>query len=247
MLLTFGLSLGSFVGACAYRIPRGISILAVPSSCPNCQLRLTWSELLPIVSFAMQRGRCLKCSASIPWRYPLTEIVAAGGTVVFFQLFGVTWDLLLKEALFLIMFLVCLIDWEFQIIPNMILVSAAIIGIFLKAIIDLTLLPEALTSAFECFVVVLSVRFLAGLALKRESLGMGDVKLAGLLGLFLGLNLFLVAFWGAAVLGALYGLTRRLGSRSEPLPLGSFLAVTSVLVFTFDREIHALITAWYNS
>jgi prepilin signal peptidase PulO-like enzyme (type II secretory pathway) len=240
-----GVSLGSFVDACAYRIPRGISIVAVPSRCPHCRAELRWGELIPVLSFVVQYGKCRSCAMRIPWRYPIFEVVVASGILILFHLDGASVEFLLRAVFFLMMSLVFVIDWEFQIIPNRVLAASSIIGVTLKGVVDVGSLPESILSAFLCFGVVISVRYLANMSLKRESLGMGDVKLAWLLGLFLGFKLFLVAFWVASGLGAVYGLARRAETRSDPLPFGSFIAFASVSVFTFDQAILRVLSIWF--
>jgi leader peptidase (prepilin peptidase)/N-methyltransferase len=180
----------------------------------------------------------------IPWRYPLIELVVATGMLILFSRSGATGEFILKAAVFLLMTLISLIDWDFQLIPNRVLVVGGIFGIALKGLVNLPALPESIVSAFLSFGVIFSLRFLANLLLRRDSLGMGDVKLAFLLGLFLGFRLFLVAFWAASILGAIYGLTRRKSHRSDPLPFGSFLALTSILAFTFDEESLRVLSLW---
>ena len=244
-LFTLGLSLGSFLGACAYRIPRGISIISTRSCCPNCDSRLGWMELIPLASFMFQRGRCRSCQKVIPWRYPLFEIVVAAALVILFLLFIASSDFLLKSCFFLLLFLIGVIDWDFQVIPNMVLVAGSLIGVTLKCVVDLPSLPGSIIAAFLSFGIALSVRVLANLVLRREGLGMGDVKLAWLLGLFLGIKLFLVTFWAASLLGATYGLLRSREFRSDPLPFGSFLAVSGVLTFTFDETVLNMFSVWF--
>jgi len=244
ILLVFGLSLGSFIAACAYRIPRRISVVAVPSSCPECGAVLNWWELIPLVSFMIQKGKCRSCKVNIPWRYPLIEVFVPMSILVLFELFGPTVEFIFRTMVFLFMTVICLIDWEFQIIPNSILVVGGVIGVTLLGLLDLRALLESIFSAFLCFGIVLSIRALANLAFKRESLGLGDVKLAFLLGLFLGFKLFLVAFWIASVFGAIYGLIGGRLHRSEPLPFGSFLALASMLVLTFDQAVVRVLAEW---
>ena len=126
-----GLSLGSFVNACAYRIPRGITIISVRSFCPNCQIKLSWKELIPVLSFIVQGGRCRSCKETISWRYPIVELVVAIVAVFLFFRYGFTLELLQIAIYFLLMIIIVLIDWEYLIIPNNLILVGIGMGILM--------------------------------------------------------------------------------------------------------------------
>ncbi|HTY21537.1 MAG TPA: prepilin peptidase [Desulfomonilaceae bacterium] len=245
VMALLGLSLGSFVGACAYRIPRHISIVAIPSACPECKTRLTWREKIPLLSFLVQRGRCRNCFRPISWGYPIVELVSSIGTVWLFMGFGLTIGFLVHWVFFLLMLLVCQIDSEFLIIPNTVLLCSLGMGIVFFALCPSYSLPEALLSSIISFAVLLSIRAVAGYLWGHECLGMGDVKLAGVLGFFLGLKLLLLTLWVGAVAGALYGLLRGREFRYSPLPFGSFLTVAAVPLYSWEQPVQRLISQWF--
>ena len=203
-----GLSLGSFLNVCAYRIPRGISIIAPGSACPHCHRPLRWFEMIPLASFALQRGKCTTCHLKISLRYPLYEIFAAASSLSLLLKFEGSGEFVVASVFVLAMSLVVLIDWEFFVIPNEVLIAVFLIGAFLLTLLKPGELPESLLGAAISLAVMFGTRLLGNWAFKRESLGMGDVKLSAVLGLFLGVHLFLLAFWLAALLGSMYGLVR---------------------------------------
>src|SRR5689334_727201 len=112
ILSIFGVSLGSFIGACSYRIPRRIPLMGIPSSCPNCKRRLRWRELIPIGSFVWTNGKCARCSAPISKRYLLTELLAGLVCVGLFLMDGPSGKYVYDLSYVIIMIPIAMIDWE---------------------------------------------------------------------------------------------------------------------------------------
>ena len=238
IIIVLGLALGSFVNVCAYRIPRGISVVSVPSSCPHCHTRLSWVELIPLLSFALQRGRCASCERKISWRYPISELFAAAALVLLYLKLGASTGFVLSASFILVMAVVAVVDWEFFIIPNRVLIVGGALGLALKGLFDISILTESLVSAFLAIVVAFSLRLVANALFRRQSLGMGDVKLAALVGFFLGVKLFFITFWIAAIFGLIYGITK--AKQSRFVPLGSMMGASSYLVLLFHDSMLAL-------
>lgn len=248
-----GLSLGSFMNVCAYRLPRGRSLL-IPSSCPSCSRRLHWYQLVPVVSFTLCRGRCSSCAARIPWRYPIIELSAAAVLVFLFFRYGATAHLVLVYSYCLLMLLIAVIDWQHLIIPN----ELVTLGLILVALFEFWLLPdhvpEFLASSLLSFGTMLSVLLLGNWIFKKETMGMGDVKLAAVVGLAVGFLGFLFSLWAAAITSLLYAAGKTmlraltpvplLPSAQVPLPFGAFLALTSSLVLVFQDEFNDLLASW---
>jgi len=226
-----GLLVGSFLNAWAYRLPREISVARGRSFCPACEKQLAWYENVPLVSYAAQRGRCRGCGAAINCRYPLGEGITAALFAGAAALTGFQWVLLPQLVFLAVLVVVSEIDLEAGIIPNVIVLPAA--GIGLAAMIAIypsrwyEFLVAALGSAAFLFVIAFVYERIRGVS----GLGMGDVKLALCMGAFLGWSVIPAIFIGFIV-GAVVGVivvARSHGDLKTAVPFGPFLALGGVI------------------
>jgi leader peptidase (prepilin peptidase) / N-methyltransferase len=222
-----GLLAGSFVTVVAHRVPRGESIVGPRSRCPACGAQIAAYDNVPVLSWALLRGRARCCGASISARYPLTEL-ALGALYAATVL--VLWDDPAEVALGLVfvttLMAITLTDLERRIIPNKILIVAAVLGVAIAAIGDPGSLPERAIAA----VAAGGLLFLAALAYPR-GMGMGDVKLAAVMGLFLGRNVapaILVALLAGSLVGLAMIARHGAAARKQAIPFGPFLAIGGV-------------------
>jgi leader peptidase (prepilin peptidase)/N-methyltransferase len=223
-----GLMAGSFVTVVAHRVPRGESIVGPRSRCPSCGTQIAAYDNVPVLSWALLGGRSRCCGQSISPRYPLSEL---GLGAVWMATVLVLWDDPAEIALGLVfvtvLMAVTLTDLEQRLIPNKILAVAAILGVGIVAVTDPGSLPERAVAAAGAG----GVFFLAALAYPR-GMGLGDVKLAAVMGLFLGRNV-VPAIFVALLVGALVGLAilARHGAeaRKRAIPFGPFLAFGGVV------------------
>jgi leader peptidase (prepilin peptidase)/N-methyltransferase len=223
-----GLMAGSFVSVVAYRVPRGESIVGPRSRCPGCGVQIAAYDNVPVVSWALLRGRARCCGASISARYPLTELCLGAlyaATVL------VLWDDASEIALGLVfvttLVAVTLTDLERRIIPNKILIVAAVLGVAIAALGDPGSLPERAAAAAGAG----GLLFLAALAYPR-GMGLGDVKLAAVMGLFLGRNVapaILVALLAGSLVGLAMIARHGSAARKRAIPFGPFLALGGVV------------------
>ncbi len=182
-LAAFGLLIGSFAAVVAYRVPIGESPLTGRSRCDSCGETVAGYDNIPVISWLLLRGRCRHCGVSIPARYPLAEVaVAAGfaGSYLAFESDGAAWVAL--ACVFIAMLAtITLTDIEDQIIPNVVIGPAAIIGFVLLVVADPDEIAPHLIAAAAAggFLLVVALLYPRGM-------GMGDVKLAAVMGIFLG-------------------------------------------------------------
>lgn len=223
-----GLIIGSFVTVVAHRVPRGESIVGPRSRCPACGAQIAAYDNLPVVSWALLRGRARCCGTAISPRYPLTEL-ALGALYAATVL--VLWDEPAEIALGLVfvttLVAVTLTDLEQRIIPNKILLVAAVLGATIAAIADPGSLPERAAAAAAAG----GLLFLAALAYPR-GMGLGDVKLAAVMGLFLGRNVapaILVALLAGSLVGLAMIARDGAAARKKAIPFGPFLALGGVV------------------
>jgi leader peptidase (prepilin peptidase)/N-methyltransferase len=223
-----GLIFGSFFNVVAHRLPRGDSLATPGSRCPGCRTAIKPYDNVPVLSWLWLRGRCRACGDSISARYPLVEGVTAAIAVAVVLVKHDLHDIALGLVLVGILVPVALIDLEHRIIPNKITLPAAIAAIG----IGLATRPSGVTEQLIAGAAAAGFLLLFALAYPR-GMGMGDVKLAGVLGLFLGRSVG-VAVLAGVIAGAVLGFAvmARLGvekGRKTAVPFGPFLALGGVV------------------
>ena len=240
-IAALGLVIGSFAAVVAHRVPIGESALTGRSRCDACGATIAAYDNVPVFSWLLLRGRCRHCGAAIPARYPLTEVAVAvgfAGCYLAFEDDGWAWVAL--GCVFIAMLAtITLTDLEDRIIPNVVLGPTAVIGVALLALADVDELPPHLLAAAIAggFLFVVAMLYPRGM-------GMGDVKLAAVMGLYLGRAVapaLLIGFAAGAIFGL--GLIARHGSaaRKMKVPFGPFLALGAVVaLFAGDA-----IVDWY--
>jgi leader peptidase (prepilin peptidase)/N-methyltransferase len=223
-----GIVTGSFVGLVAHRLPRGRSIVGPRSVCDSCDATIAAYDNVPVVSWLLLRGRCRNCGARIPLRYPLIELaVGAAFAATAVVLHNDPAQLALGLVFVAMLAAITVTDLERHIIPNSILLAGAVAGLLLAAATDPASLPERGIAAAAAGGLLLAI----GLAYPR-GMGMGDVKLAAVMGLYLGSAVAPALFVGV-LSGALVGLGVMLARGSEArklaIPFGPFLALGGVV------------------
>jgi leader peptidase (prepilin peptidase) / N-methyltransferase len=237
---SFGLIFGSFLNVVAYRLPRGESLATPASRCPGCDTPIKPYDNVPVISWLLLRGRCRACGTSIAWRYPLVELATGVLMALVVVRFGADADVWIGLAFVALLVPVTVIDIDFRIIPNKLMIVGTVAAPAILALTDADALPEHLIAAAAAggFLLVAAVAYPSGM-------GMGDVKLAFVMGLFLGRDVG-VAMLLALVAGSLVGVAviARKGAkegRKTALPFGPFLALGG-LVALFAGE---PVVDWY--
>jgi len=177
----FGAILGSFLNVVAFRLPRGESLSVPRSRCPQCETPIKPYDNLPVLSWLLLRGRCRSCRATISWRYPLVELTTAVLLALVVVVKGADADAWLGIALVLLLVPITLIDLEHQIIPNKLTLLGTVAAVAILALVDPGALGEHLIAAAAA-----GGFLLAAVLAYPGGMGLGDVKLAWMLGLFLG-------------------------------------------------------------
>jgi leader peptidase (prepilin peptidase)/N-methyltransferase len=223
-----GAMIGSFLNVVAYRLPRSKSLVTPGSQCPGCDTPIKPYDNVPVLGWLLLRGRCRTCGTAISPRYPAVEALTAALAVAVIIVEHSTVDKVLGLVLVGILVPIALIDLDHQIIPNKITAPAAILAVAIGLALKPAGVPEQLIAgagaAAFLFVFVLAY---------PRGMGMGDVKLAGVLGLFLGREVG-VAIFVAVIAGTLVGaaVMARLGvqrGRRTRVPFGPFLALGGIV------------------
>jgi leader peptidase (prepilin peptidase)/N-methyltransferase len=240
----FGSIIGSFLNVVIYRLPRKIGLAAGRSNCPQCGSLITWWQNIPLLSYLLLRGRCRTCHKPISVRYPLVELMTALAFAGWVIRFGPTLNAAGYIYLSCILICVLFIDWEFQIIPDRLTLPAILVGWIWAAFTPLGLWPSVLGSLVGGGGLLL-VALIGDWLFRKESMGGGDIKLAAVLGAFLGWHQVVLVFFLSALIGALgsgiWMLVSREIRQSRMIPFGPFLAVAAVLAALWGDEM----IAWY--
>lgn len=234
-----GLAIGSFLNVVAARVPRRLSVVSPGSSCPQCSSPIAWYDNVPVLSYVLLRGRCRSCGWTIPWKYPAVEVATALLVSASIARFGLTAHGLVAVLLCCVLVAVTVTDLERRVIPNRIVLPAAAVVLAVQTMVDRS--PEWAFAAFAASLFLL----LAALAYPG-GMGMGDVKLALLLGAALGRTVavglmigFVAALVPAVVLLARHGPA----ARKMAVPFGPFLALGGVVALFAG---HAILQAYLH-
>jgi len=227
LLGLLGATVGSFLNVVAHRLPRGESLVSPGSRCPSCGTPLAPYENVPVVSWLALRGRCRHCGVAISPRYPLVEALTA---IVFASVAlvrGIDDDLLAELPFAALLIAAAAIDLEHRTVPNRLVLPAAVYGVVAAAAVRTADLPELLGAGAGAFLGMLAV----ALAYPR-GMGMGDVKLAGVMGLYLGVAVIpalLAGFFTGSVVGVGIMVRHGAAARKRAIPFGPFLALGGLL------------------
>jgi leader peptidase (prepilin peptidase) / N-methyltransferase len=238
-----GMVTGSFVGLVAFRLPRGASVLGPRSVCDSCGAQIAAYDNVPVLSWLLLRGHCRNCDAGIPARYPLVELavgVAFAATAIVLRHDPA--ELALGLVFVAMLAAITLTDLERRVIPNVILLAGAAAAVVLVAATDPSSFPERLISAAAAGGLLLVI----GLAYPR-GMGMGDVKLATVMGLYLGSAVapaLLIAVLAGSLVGVAVMLKRGAAARKVAVPFGPFLALGGVVALLAGDQ---LIDAYLNA
>ncbi len=268
LYLVFGLVVGSFLNVCIYRIPRRESIVFPGSRCPHCGTGIRPYDNVPVLAYLWLRGRCRDCGAPISPQYPVVELVTGAS----FLGCALKWEFAAPtyvNSLFLaVVIVLALIDYHHRLLPNVITLPGWLTGLALSPFQDPAFFDEPLARLVATMIfprateaalswaasligglvgggLLLSVALLYEKVRRRQGLGMGDVKMMGMVGAFLGWRLVLLTIFAGSVLGSIIGVfvvIFRGGSLQTKLSFGTFLALGAILAVFLGVGI----LAWYT-
>jgi leader peptidase (prepilin peptidase)/N-methyltransferase len=241
VIFLFGLIVGSFLNSIIYRLQAGESFLFKRSFCPHCKHQLSWQDLIPIFSFLILKGKCRYCKKPISWQYPLVEL-ATGLLFISFFIFHFSFFIFIIACFLIIIFVY---DLKHYIIPDKVIYPAIGIAFLYQAIIhNSQFILQYLISAFGAatfFVVIVLIS-------RGKWMGIGDIKLAFLMGLFLGFPNIVVALFLAFFIGAIIGVGLIIAGKKtlkSEVPFGPFLVIgTFMAMFWGQRIINWYLNFW---
>ncbi|MBE2904321.1 prepilin peptidase [Anoxybacillus flavithermus] len=229
-----GLFLGSFYNVVGLRVPKGESIVAPRSHCPHCKRTLTAFELIPVVSYVLQKGKCRACSARISFFYPFVEL----STAILFTLaplfVGWSAEIVVSWTLISLFVIIFVSDVHYMVIPNRILLFfAPLLLIERITLAPLTPWWDSLLGSFVGFMMLFLIALVS-----KGGMGGGDIKLFAVIGLALGVKLTVLAFFLSTFVGTMFGLIgMAIGhvKRGEPMPFGPAIVVGTLIAYFFGE------------
>jgi leader peptidase (prepilin peptidase) / N-methyltransferase len=228
-----GLALGSFLNVVAARVPLRRSIVSPGSACMSCGASIAWYDNVPVVSWLLLRGRCRSCQVAIPWVYPAVEVTTAVLVAGCILAFGLTLDALVAAFFCAVLVVVSATDLAHRIIPNRVVVPAAAVVLAAQTVLHPSVEWTLGALGAAAFLLVAAIAYPGGM-------GMGDVKLALLMGAMLGRTVPVALMLGMLLaLVPSVALLVRHGSaaRKMGIPFGPFLALGSVLALFWGRRL----------
>ncbi len=242
-----GIVIGSFLNVSIYRIPKGESISYPGSHCMACQHPLGRFDLIPIVSYLCLKGKCRYCGEKISGRYLFIELITGLSFVAVFLRFGISIEGIIYALFIAVLIVLTMIDYDYMLLPTSVIWSGVILGVFLR--IFQTVLhknPEYLISSLLAAALGYSffyaVFYMAKLLFKKEGLGFGDVRLIGMLGIYLSIPLILLTIFISSILASIYGIIiLYIKKKNEPFPFGPFINLGAVIALFYG---YSIIT-WY--
>lgn len=245
-----GLMVGSFANVCIFRIPRKMSIVKPRSLCPSCQTPIQPSDNIPIISFIILGGKCRHCGSRISWRYPVVELV--NGLLYVLAFYDIlcgrgNWYLFLVSLYLSTVFLIIFfIDLDFKIIPDSLTIPGIIIGLAVSFLPGMQFRwLDSLVGLLAGGLLFLLIAEAGDRIFKKESMGGGDIKLAAMMGAFLGWKYILLILVIASFLGAVIGIVLMLLAKDKlsarTIPFGPYLVIAGLIAFYRGEQL----ISWY--
>ena len=235
-----GLILGSFLNVVIYRLPRGLSLVTPPSHCPSCGKPIKFYDNIPLISYILLKGRCRECGARISWRYPLVEGLTALCLVVLFLKYGLSIKGVAYSVLTLFLIPISFIDAERGLILNKLTIPCFILGILIILIFQIEMWKSALLGLLSGGAIMLLIAVAGELIFKKESLGMGDVKLLVIIGTYVGFPHVLISLFFGILIAAifiLWGVIFKKLRFGNTIPFGPFIAIGTLVYLVWGETI----------
>lgn len=245
----FGACWGSFFNVCIYRIPNDLSVVRPPSACPKCNQYIKFYDNIPLISYLILRGKCRNCKTKISVRYFLVELLTACIFVGEMHYFiGESYTKMASAIIFTSLLLIAsFIDLEHFIIPDEISLGGTVAGLILAAAFP-SLMNQtshlkgflySLGAALACGGFLLLIAIIAEYILKKEAMGMGDVKLLFMIGAFLGIKNGLLSILLASFVGSVIGVAlimKKDAAWQSKIPFGPYLAIGALISLFFGEK-----------
>jgi len=267
IVFILGASIGSFLNVCIYRIPRDESIVRPRSHCPNCNKMIAWYDNIPVLSYCMLRAKCRHCGKAISSRYVMVELLVALLFILVWLLYGLlhastgNYWLILDRRIPIYwlamsgLVVATFVDLEHYIIPDRISLGGIVAGLALSVLVPALHNTASRWFSFNASIggaicgagVLWLVAVIGKAVLKKDAMGMGDVKLLGAIGAFLGWQAVFFTIILSSFIGTIAGVSLILfGSKKwqSRIPYGPYIAVAAMLWILWGSDWWAAYIQW---
>ena len=244
LIFILGLIVGSFSNVCIYRIPRNESIIYPTSHCPKCRSKIKPVDNIPLLSYILLKGRCRNCKSKISIQYPIVELLTGLTYLIIYLIYGLSVQTLIYIILSSALIIIAFIDLNEQIVPDIISLPGIVIGFILSFLVPYISFVNSALGVFVGGGIILVIGLAGSLIFKKEAMGGGDVKLAAMIGAFLGWRYIIISLFLGFFLGALAGIVlilSKIKSREDTVPFGPFIVLGSLITLFWGDKI----ISWY--
>ena len=243
-IFILGLIVGSFSNVCIYRIPKNESIIFPASHCPKCNSNISPKDNIPLLSYILLKGRCRNCKSKISIQYPIVELLTGLIYLIIYLIYGLSVQTLIYIILSSALIIIAFIDLNEQIVPDVISLPGIVIGFIISFFVTYI---SFINSALGILVgggIILIIGVAGSVIFKKEAMGGGDVKLAAMIGAFLGWKYIIISLFLGFFIGALAGIIlilSKIKNREDVVPFGPFIVLGSFVTLLWGEKI----ISWY--
>jgi len=244
LIFILGLIVGSFNNVCIYRIPRNESIIYPASHCPKCRSNISRQDNIPLLSYILLKGRCRNCKSKISIQYPVVELLTGLIYLIIYLTYGLSIQSLIYIILSSALIIIAFIDLNEQIVPDVISLPGIVIGFIISFFVSYISFINSALGVFVGGGIILIIGLAGSVIFKKEAMGGGDVKLAAMIGAFLGWRYIIISLFLGFFLGALAGIfliMSKIKSRKDMIPFGPFIVLGSFITLLWGEQI----ISWY--
>ena len=244
LIFILGLIVGSFSNVCIYRIPKNESIIYPASHCPKCHSNISPKDNIPLLSYILLKGRCRNCKSKISIQYPIVELLTGLIYLIIYLTYGLSIQSLIYIILSSALIIIAFIDLNEQIVPDVISLPGIVIGFIISFFVPYISFINSALGVVVGGGIILIIGLAGSVIFKKEAMGGGDVKLAAMIGAFLGWRYILISLFLGFFLGALAGIIlilSKIKSREDTVPFGPFIVLGSFITLFWGEKI----ISWY--
>ena len=244
LIFILGLIVGSFSNVCIYRIPKNESIIYPASHCPKCRSNISPKDNIPLLSYILLKGRCRNCKSKISIQYPIVELLTGLIYLIIYLIYGLSIQTLIYIILSSALIIIAFIDLNEEIVPDVISLPGIVIGFIISFFVPYISFVNSALGVLVGGGIILIIGLVGSVIFKKEAMGGGDVKLAAMIGAFLGWRYIIILLFLGFFLGALAGIfliASKIKSREDAVPFGPFIVLGSFITLLWGEKI----ISWY--
>ncbi len=244
LIFILGLIVGSFSNVCINRIPKNESIIYPASHCPKCRSKIKPVDNIPLLSYILLKGRCRNCKSKITIQYPIVELITGLIYLIIYLAYGLSVQTLIYIIFSSALIIIAFIDLNQQIVPDVISLPGIAIGFIISFFVPYISFIDSALGVLVGGGIILIIGMVGSVIFKKEAMGGGDVKLAAMIGAFLGWRYIVISLFLGFFLGALAGIfliLSKIKSREDVVPFGPFIVLGSFITLLWGEKI----ISWY--